>query len=446
VFVGDDSLNRAIASARKIAAETAPGLFDIEAIPRTGYRLTGTIVEFVAPGDEDDTASPVARVAPAVSRRALVAGGVAAAIGAGGAGMWWLKRPAPDPRFDALMQRGEDALRVDEPAAKYFEQAVAAEPHDARAWGLLAYSLGSGGGAGTMGISGATAQAAERAARKALKIDPDEPNALLTMTTVEIGMLDWFSRENELRRILKIDPDNTLVMRFLGTMLHGVGRCRESLAVVERALSIDPLVVDHQCRKALRLWVLGRVADGDRVIDRAMQLWPSHTFVRLARLMMYAFTGRTHAALAMVEDEENSPRLLSPAAVSVWRSSLTALENRTPAAVAAARSANLEGARTTPAIASQAILFLSALGELDAAFEVANGFLLSRGSLIVRPRPTAKVPTVNGPGWRNTFGLFTPPTKPMRLDRRFGSLCDGLGLTDYWRKGGIGPDAFLMRA
>lgn len=40
-IVGDDSLNRAIAGVRRIAAEVAPGLFEIETIPRTGYRLTG---------------------------------------------------------------------------------------------------------------------------------------------------------------------------------------------------------------------------------------------------------------------------------------------------------------------------------------------------------------------------------------------------------------------
>src|SRR5690349_12414956 len=40
VIVGDDSLNRAIARVRKVANETAPGLFEIETIPRTGYRIT----------------------------------------------------------------------------------------------------------------------------------------------------------------------------------------------------------------------------------------------------------------------------------------------------------------------------------------------------------------------------------------------------------------------
>ena len=39
-IVGDDSLNRAIAKIRRIVSEVAPGLFEIETIPRTGYRWT----------------------------------------------------------------------------------------------------------------------------------------------------------------------------------------------------------------------------------------------------------------------------------------------------------------------------------------------------------------------------------------------------------------------
>ena len=42
VVVGEDSLNRAIGQVRRIAGEAAPGLIEIETIPRTGYRLTLT--------------------------------------------------------------------------------------------------------------------------------------------------------------------------------------------------------------------------------------------------------------------------------------------------------------------------------------------------------------------------------------------------------------------
>src|SRR4051794_22549027 len=40
VFVGDDSLNRAVARVRKTVSQIAPGIVEIETIPRTGYRLS----------------------------------------------------------------------------------------------------------------------------------------------------------------------------------------------------------------------------------------------------------------------------------------------------------------------------------------------------------------------------------------------------------------------
>lgn len=443
VFVGDDSLNRAIARVRKIAAETAPGLFEIETIPRTGYRVTGKVLEFLErkPSSEIDSLA----VASHVSRRALLGSSVAAAAALGGAGLWWVQARRSDGDFERLMQEGNDALRLDQPAsAHFFQQATAIEPRNAKAWGLLAYSLASGASR-TSTVTDETATAAERAGRKALQIDRNESNALLALTLIQSDALDWLGREERYRHILAIDPQNPRVMRGLGQLLHSVGRCRESLALVERALVLEPLAPDHWVRKALRLWILGRITEADFVIDRAMQFWPSHKFVRLGRLMIYAFTGRANAALAMVNDEARSPTFVTAAAVPVWRASLAALETRSPAAVAAARTANVEQSAGSPQIAAWAILTLSALGELDAAFDVANGFLLDRGSVIVRPRPDRKLPRINSAGWRNTYGLFTPPTRAMRLDPRFKGLCDGLGLTDYWRERGVGPDLFLIR-
>src|SRR6476620_11640900 len=72
VFVGDDSLNRAIARVRKIANETAPGLFELETIPRTGYRLTGPILDHL-----DGPGEPAPRKRPGLSRRKIMAAGAA---------------------------------------------------------------------------------------------------------------------------------------------------------------------------------------------------------------------------------------------------------------------------------------------------------------------------------------------------------------------------------
>lgn len=436
VMVGDASLNRIIARVRKIAERTGPGLFALETIPRTGYRLTGAIL-----GADAAPAPPPARP---VSRRLAIGGGLALAA-IGGAALWRAREPRADPRFDALMDRGRTALRLDDPGSTaLFQQAVALDPDSATAWGLLAYSLTARVGDGPSDLTGDAAVAAERDARRALELDPREPSALLTLTLVESDMLDLVAREDRYRQVLAVDPRHTLAMRALGQLLHGVGRCRDALAIAERAVAIEPLAPDHQFRRALRLWVLGDVAAADRVIDRALELWPSHRLVRLGRLMIYAFTGRAHAALALVNDERTQPILLTPAAAALWRTSLSALDDPSPPNVTRARDALLAGATTTTAAASWALVTLSALGQLDPAFEVARGFLLGQGPLIVRSRPEASGPRNNSPSWRNTYGLFIPPTHAMRLDPRFTPFADGLGLTDYWRRRGVGPDSFLF--
>src|SRR5687767_3805280 len=92
VVVGDDSLNRAIAKVRRIGEQVAPGLFDIETIPRTGYRLRGDIL--TSKGGSPDQSEEDSR--SRVSRRMVVGGGVAAVGGA--AGLWWIARDRTDPR------------------------------------------------------------------------------------------------------------------------------------------------------------------------------------------------------------------------------------------------------------------------------------------------------------------------------------------------------------
>ena len=138
VMVGDDSLNRAIGKVRQIGAQVAPGLFEIETIPRTGYRLTGDILTSehrILPDSEG-------RSQFGISRRAML--GSAAAVGvvaAGGLGLWSVRRSREDRRFDELMDLGKQAQLYGDgsnKAAEYFEQAAAMRPDNAKAQGLFA--------------------------------------------------------------------------------------------------------------------------------------------------------------------------------------------------------------------------------------------------------------------------------------------------------------------
>src|SRR5688500_8314724 len=87
-IVGDDSLNRTIAGVRRIAAEVAPGAFEVETIPRTGYRLVGDILDL--PDDNERTANSLGVVR--MPRRTAMAAAASAAVLAGAGGLWWRNR------------------------------------------------------------------------------------------------------------------------------------------------------------------------------------------------------------------------------------------------------------------------------------------------------------------------------------------------------------------
>jgi hypothetical protein len=134
-----------------------------------------------------------------------------------------------------------------------------------------------------------------------------------------------------------------------------------------------------------------------------------------------------------------------PVEASFWRASLVALDQRSPETIARARDACVNGAKALGVIPGQAVMILSALGEVDTAFDVCNGFLLSRGSIVHQGEPGSKDAVNDAAARINTQWLFTPPAASMRADARFLPLCDALGLGDYWRQRGVRPDYLLQR-
>lgn len=424
-MVGDDSLNRAIAKVRRIASETAPGSFEVETIPRTGYRLVGEIVPLL-------DGAPRSRI----DRRTVLAG-AAALVAAGGLGFWWVDR-RQDQRFVELMEQGDRMLSYRDQAADaapYFQRAAEIRPDDAGAWGRFAYARALRPEVGESTGSAATRESA-KAVRAALAIDPREPHARLADFLLHRPALDFAETEDRLRSILSAAPDNIHVMKHLWEFLTCVGLCRQALAFTERAVAVDPLSAGSQFPRAQLLWITGRTGEADRVSDQAMSFWPKHRFVRFARFTILAFTGRVRAALAMLEDKSKTPQGFSPESVALWKVNLTALDNPTPANIAAARSASLEMSKKRLDLAGQATMVMSALGEIDSSFEILGShYALARQA---GDRPSK--PSRDSTAWRFAPWLFTPPMAAVRADLRFSALCDEIGLSDYWAKRGIKPD------
>lgn len=448
VIVGDDSLNRAILKIRRTGAHVAPGLFEIETIPRTGYRLTGEIIGLMN-GSAAQTRLETEVRGSGVNRRLLVGGGLAA-MATAGAGSWLLLRQRTDAQAKELIGRADQILRFGLPgtkpeATKLLKQAVALEPDNARASGLLAYATASEWDDATLPAQSLeVTAAADQAIRRALALQSNEPNALLARYIIAGTLRDWISADEHLRAILEIDPENIFAMNRIVALTQAAGLNRESWKWNERALEMNPMAPTPNFRRALKFWINGNVPKADLTADRALDRWPQHPWVWNARFIIYAFSGRPWAALAMLDDVNSRPKDVPDDALSVWRKSLVALHERTPQTIAAAREANLAGASKATGLAAYGVLILSAIGDIDAAYAIANGFLLARGNIIPR-RPSGGPNFVNGAGWRLTQWLFTPPAAPFRADPRFEPLCDALGLTGYWRKRQVVPDYRLAR-
>lgn len=371
-----------------------------------------------------------------ISRRTAIAGSVAAVGALAGSGIWWATRPREDPRFTAMLDRVSDQIdkgTADDKTVKLMEQAVAARPDSARAWGLLAFLKGSDDVGGS-----------EQAARRALSLDPKQPDALLAMFELQGATLDWFTRDRRLRQIIAVDPNNLRAITELMFLTGGTGLLRESWSWNERALALEPLSPDLLSRRALKLWIMGRVTEADKVIDQDRALYPKNGWVWWVRFFMLALSGRAQAAQAMLDADPGMigerPRL------RLWQNSLPALERPSPAAVARARGSCIESARQSGFMANEAALIMCALGDVDFAFDVADALFFSRGPLVRRGEAGARGAAEDAEWRTSTAWLWPPPAAPMRADRRFLPLCDGIGLVDYWRKRRVKPDFMLGKA
>ena len=94
----------------------------------------------------------------------------------------------------------------------------------------------------------------------------------------------------------------------------------------------------------------------------------------------------------------------------------------------------------SPSAAAQGICLATKLGDLDAAYAMADAYLMRRGPHVGVIRSNPDQLAVTDQRWRITMMLFIPATAPMRADPRFMPLCREMGMVDYWRASGTRPD------
>jgi len=436
-IVGDDALHRIIGVLRRAMRSATGDAIAIETIPKAGYRLTSEIASPTA-----ETGAGEAGVQTRMmSRRLIFGGGVAGAIGLAAA--WRFLPKPPNPRVVNLLDEARQILRSglpddDQTGIGFINEAIAIEPKNATAWGLMALAQYQRVENGDPGIADKAVADCETAARRALALDPRESNARAALAILPPVFGDWGNAERRFDAVLADDPENIPVIVEKGLFLMSVGRCREALDYSNRAVRLEPFSPLLHYHRAFRLTANDLVLEADREIDRSGQLWPAHPGISYARFLIYALSKRPDAALRHL-DSKDADVPFPPPMADAWRKTLMAVRDRDAPMRQQAVAANLAQARAHSGAAVNAILALNLLGAMDAAFDVANGYLLRRGPLIGNIR-TPDTPPANEQRWRKTMMLFLPATAPMRADQRFAGLAEDMGMAAYWRSRGIMPD------
>ena len=372
-----------------------------------------------------------------------LAGAIVRALDVGTASPTGLQMPHAPPSADieayhlylqasALLyrQNREDFPRI----IAMLEDAVGRDPRFVRAFARIAmfHQVSV-----LLGFSGVASLAdAERNALHALALDPQvwEAESVLAQVNAQHG--NWLKAARYYESVIAADSGEASTRGGYGLFLGNAGHIRKAIAEVQEALRLAPAVPSFASHLSGWYSILGSDADALRFANLAIALgFPMKTMPLPLVLANAAQRAGDPANAARYTIQLLSPKVLAAGGVEVVELVCAALTDpaRRKPAVEALRSfrdkASEPDAMGSSLMTVLAINWLTMLGSLDAAYEVASQGLdqLERSGTI-------------GANWG---GLWVPEMRPFRQDPRFQAFVTRLGLMDYWKQYGPPDDCEL---
>lgn len=396
--VGDDSLNRIVRELRKTLSEADGHTVLIDTVPGAGYALR------LRPG---------------------AAGGMEAEVDqAVHEGLDSVRRGSPEP----------DYLRIE-----LLRRAVSLDPASASAWGMRALLCRYAAEYAEPSAISELVVECQNSAREALRIDVQQPYALVALATVAPLFGRWTEARTALEQVLKRNPAEFVASHELVICDMSTGRVRAAVSRTNSLIDADPLAACMIYKGIYQRWSSGDLVGMDQLGERGIHLWPTHPAIWTARLWTLAFTGRLGAAVAMLDEDETRPDI-PPPTLQLLRTVVQAAAASDPSAIDRAAAAARKAAASGPARAIVALFALGLLHQVDDSFAVAEAYYLRQGPGPVPLHSTAGEPAINDLHRRVTQILFTPACEDMRADPRFLRLCERAGLVAYWEHSGLTPD------
>ena len=204
-------------------------------------------------------------------------------------------------RFYADRFTPDDAAK----GIEYYRQAVALDPEFALAWACLARAYADQA-AYAWAPAAEAFERARDAAEQSLQLNPDQAEGHAALGLYRLANdRNWRGAEASFRRALELAPGNALVLRHAAILAACLGRNDESIALLQRAVTLDPLSVPAQRLLGQRCLYAGLLADAEAALEKTLELNPRGGFTHYWLGMNHLAYGRRDQALAAFKREVN---------------------------------------------------------------------------------------------------------------------------------------------
>ncbi|MFN2399001.1 MAG: protein kinase [Gemmatimonadaceae bacterium] len=182
-----------------------------------------------------------------------------------------------------------------------FERALAEDPTFAMAYSGLADAYMLMGSFGSLGREGAYAPG-KAAALKALALDSTLAEAHTSLAFVRmVYEWDWQGGEQALRRALMLDPNHVNAHHWYGLYFAATGRLEDGLRENERALELDPLLIRGIAIRGRLLFFARQYDQAIAQLRRAIEMDPAYEQAYSILSFVYARQGKLGEAVEMAE-------------------------------------------------------------------------------------------------------------------------------------------------
>jgi adenylate cyclase len=179
---------------------------------------------------------------------------------------------------------------------RYYEQALKLDPNYALAYCGLADTYAYMGG--VLMPSKEAVLKEKEFAQRAIQLDPELPEAHLSLACALGGAFDLQNAQIEFDRAIELNPNLAWAYEIYAWFLCGVGRVDEAIAKDKKAIELDPLNSFFQSALAYYLYHARRYDDAIVQIRKTLELDPTSTMASHLLGCCLLWKGNTAGAIA----------------------------------------------------------------------------------------------------------------------------------------------------